>query len=312
MPAAGSGYRTQQQGVALLTAILITALVTVIAVAMASQQQLDIRRTANVLDGDRAYVFALGVESWARQILISDQKNSQTDDLTEDWAVVLPPLTVEGATVMGHIEDMQGRFNLNDLVKNGKGSQPDIDRFRRLLDAVGLNPDLALAVVDWIDPDQNVSFPSGAEDTEYMSMNPPYRAANQPMVSPSELMLVKGFDAASYNKLAPLISTLPAYTTINVNTAPAEVLMALVPGLDSGTAKTIVSDAKNKGFGSVAEFQKEVGNLAVPTDAASVSSQYFLVWSDTHFGRGQLQLYTLLSRSTSAAVTVLERSQGVY
>jgi len=299
----------------LLTAILITALVTMIAVAMASQQQLNIRRTGNVLDGDRAYVFALGVESWARQILIKDRQNSQTDDLTEDWAVVLPPLTVEGATVMGHIVDMQGRFNLNDLVKNGQASQPDVDRFRRLLSAVNLDPDLALAVVDWIDPDQNVSFPSGAEDTEYMSMDPPYRAANQAMVSPSELMLVKGFDADSYNKLAPFISTLPTYTAINVNTAPAQVLMALVPGLDSGTAKTLVDNAKNKGYGSVAEFQKDVGNLTMPADmatAASVSSQYFLVWSDTHFGRGQLQLYSLLSRSTGAAVTVLERSQGVY
>ena len=299
----------------MLTAILITALVTMIAVAMASQQQLNIRRTGNVLDGDRAYVFALGVESWARQILIKDRQNSQTDDLTEDWAVVLPPLTVEGATVMGHIVDMQGRFNLNDLVKNGQASQPDVDRFRRLLTVLDLNPDLALAVVDWIDPDQNVSFPSGAEDTEYMSMDPPYRAANQAMVSPSELMLVKGFDADSYNKLAPFISTLPTYTAINVNTAPAQVLMALVPGLDSGTAKTLVDNAKNKGYGSVAEFQKDVGNLTMPADmatAASVSSQYFLVWSDTHFGRGQLQLYSLLSRSTGAAVTVLERSQGVY
>lgn len=300
---------------ALLTAILITALVTVIAVAMASQQQLDIRRTANVLDDDRAYVFALGVESWAQRILVRDRQNSQTDDLTEDWAVVLPPLSVEGATVMGHIVDMQGRFNLNDLVKNGKVSPPDVKRFQGLLNAVGLSPDLADAVVDWIDPDQNVTFPSGAEDTEYMSMDPPYRAANQPMVSPSELMLVKGFDADSYNKLAPYISTLPAYTAINVNTAPAQVLMALVPGLDSGTAKTIVDDAKNKGFASVAEFQKEVGNLAMPADkatAASVSSQYFLVWSDTHFGRAQLQLYTLLSRNASGVVSVVERSQGVY
>lgn len=297
----------------MLTAMLITALVTVIAVAMASQQQLDIRRTSNVMDGDRAYVFALGVESWAQRILVRDRQNSQTDDLTEDWAQVLPPLSVEGATVMGHIVDMQGRFNLNDLVDNtGKASKQDVDRFRRLLEAVDLNPDLADAVVDWIDPDQNVTFPGGAEDTEYMSLDTPYRAANQPMASPSELLLVKGFDAASYNKLAPFISALPVHTAINVNTAPAEVLMALVPGLTSGTAKTLVDDAKNKGFASVGEFTKEVGNLAVPADAASVSSEYFLVWSDTHFGRGHVQLYTLLSRNSGAVVNVMNRSQGVY
>ncbi len=162
----------RQQGVALITALLITALVTVIAVAMASAQQLDIRRTANIMDTDRAYVFALGVESWAKQILKRDLQNSQMDDLTENWAVVLPPLSVEGATVSGHIVDMTGRFNLNNLVQGGKANPLAVQRFQRLLTAVGLNPDLALAVVDWIDPDSQASFPMGAEDSEYMNLTP--------------------------------------------------------------------------------------------------------------------------------------------
>jgi general secretion pathway protein K len=310
----GAAMSIRQRGVALLTAILITALVTVIAVAMASQQQLDIRRTENIMDADRAYVFGLGVESWARQILARDRRNSQTDDLTEDWAVVLPPLSVEGATVMGHIVDMQGRFNLNNLLdKDGKPSQPDIDRFNRLLEAVGLDPNLSLAVLDWIDPDQNVSFPSGAEDTTYMALDPPYRAANQAMVSPSELLLVKGFDLDSYDKLAPFVSALPERTTINVNTAPPEVLMAVVSGLSQAEAKTISEETKDKGFASVAEFQQRVKAYPlVPPDAVSVSTSYFLVWSDTHFGRGELQLYSLLQRQSNASVSVLERSQGIY
>lgn len=300
------------RGVALITALLITALVTMIAVAMASQQQLDIRRTANIVDADRAYVFALGVESWAMEILQRDRRNSTTDDLTEDWAVVLPPLTVEGATVMGHIEDMQGRFNLNDLVKGGKPSQPDIARFRRLLSVVGLDPDLASAVVDWIDPDSDVTFPGGAEDTAYMALDPPYRAANQYMVSPSELMLVKGFDAESYSKLAPFVTALPVYTPVNVNTASQQVLMAMVDGLTQPEAKTITDQTKDSGFKSVSEFQKSVQGHNVPTDAVSVASDYFLVASDTHFGRGHVQLYSLLSRDANAIVKVVTRSQGVY
>jgi len=301
----------RQTGVALITALLITALVTVIAVAMASEQQLDIRRTSNIMDTDRAFIFGLGVESWAKEILRRDRQNSKTDDLTEDWAVVLPPLSVEDATVSGHIVDMTGRFNLNDLVQQGKADTVSIEEFKRLLAAVGLNPDLAMAVVDWIDPDSQVSFPAGAEDTEYMNLTPPYRAANQPMVSPSELLLVKGFDLKSYRKLAPYVAALPEPTQVNVNTASAPVLMAVVQGLSEADAKGIVDDLKKNGFKTLGDFKKRVSSYTVSPNVG-VQSSYFLAESETHFGRGRMQLYSLLSRAADGKVTTITRSEGVY
>lgn len=304
-------HRHGQDGVALITALLITALVTVIAVAMASDQQLDIRRTANIMDTDRAYLFGLGVESWAKEILLRDAKNSQTDDLTEDWAQVLPPLSVEGATVSGHIVDMTGRFNLNDLVQHDKADTVSINEFQRLLTAVGLNPDLAMAVVDWIDPDSQVRFPGGAEDAQYMNLTPPYRAANRPMVSPSELLLVKGFDEKSYRKLAPYVSALPEPTQINVNTASAPVLMAVVPGLNEAEAKGIVDDLKKDGFKKPGDFKKRVSSYTVSPNI-SVKSNYFLASSETHFGRGRMQLYSLLERATDGKVITVTRSEGIY
>ena len=173
--------RGRSKGVALITAVLITAAIAIAAVAMAAQQTLDTRRTANIIDGDRSYVFALGVESWAMQILMRDRRNNQTDNLHEDWALRLPPITVEGAVVTGHIEDMQGRFNLNNLVKDDKVSPLDMQRFQRLLTVLGFDPNLADAVVDWIDTDSDVTQPAGAEDPQYLRATVPYRAANRPL-----------------------------------------------------------------------------------------------------------------------------------
>ena len=146
-------------------AMLITAVAAIAAAAMASRQHLDIRRSANLMANDQAYLFALGVESWATQVLARDAGGGQVDHLQEDWAVVLPPITVEGAVLTGHIEDMQGRYNLNNLVDKGTVSANDLQNFQRLLQALDIDPVLAQAVADWIDTDVQPEFPDGAEFT---------------------------------------------------------------------------------------------------------------------------------------------------
>ncbi|MCP4699237.1 MAG: type II secretion system minor pseudopilin GspK, partial [Gammaproteobacteria bacterium] len=146
-------YSRRQKGIALITALLIVALATISAAAMVSRQQIDIRRTSNVLNLDQAYLYALGAEEWARRILIRDRNNSKIDHLSEDWAIRLPPTMVEGGGVSGHLQDLQGRFNLNNLVENGKAVPAEIKRFQRLLAALDLPVELAQAVTDWIDAD---------------------------------------------------------------------------------------------------------------------------------------------------------------
>src|SRR3569623_366557 len=212
-----------ERGVALITAVLITAVIAVAAVAMAAQQKLDVRRTANMIDGERAYVFALGVESWVQQVLARDRRDNQTDHLGEAWAKQLPAITVEGAVLAGRLEDLQGRFNLNNLVDKDKVSAVDVARFQRLLTSLAIDPNISNAVVDWIDPDADTTYPDGAEDAEYLRATPPYRAANRPMASASELLLVRGVTSEIYLKLAPVVAALPGRTAINVNTAPKAV-----------------------------------------------------------------------------------------
>jgi len=101
-----------QRGVALITVMLVVALATTAAVNMAGRQQLDIRRTENVLYQGQALMYLLGVESWARQFLSDDRRKNKIDHLGEDWAVRLPPLPIEGGQLMGFIDDLQGRCKI--------------------------------------------------------------------------------------------------------------------------------------------------------------------------------------------------------
>src|SRR5579859_7894486 len=106
-----------QRGVALITALVVLAIAATLSAAMIWQGSLDERRTATLIQGNQAMEYALGAESWAQQILQRDLKKSSQGgvNLGQDWAQQLPPLPVEGGQITGHIEDMQGRFNLDLL-----------------------------------------------------------------------------------------------------------------------------------------------------------------------------------------------------
>jgi general secretion pathway protein K len=306
--------RAGQRGVALITAILITALASMLAVSLVARQQVEIRRTANVLENERAYLFALGAESWVKHILARDDR--QKDSLDEDWALTLPPLTVEGAQLAGRVEDMQARFNLNNLVRGGKVSEPDLQIFQRLLQSFGANPDLAFAVVDWIDEDMDPTYPGGAEDDEYLSKEVPYRAANRPMVSPSELLLVKDFTPDLYYQLAPYVTALPVPTAINVNTASAVVLAAVADGLSPADMEALVEQRKETSFDNAQQFLQfgalRDAGAAVPLTSLAVTSDFFMLQAAARFGdRGKVDLYSLFSRKANK-VAVLWRAQGVY
>ena len=228
-------------------------------------------------------------------------------------ALQLPPISVEGAVVGGRLEDLQGRFNLNNLVKDNKVSPLDMQRFQNLLTVLSVDPGLANAVVDWIDPDADVTFPGGAEDGEYLRGAVPYRAANGPMASPSELLLVQGVTADIYQKLAPLVSALPARTDLNVNTAPKEVLMALAAEISGADADALIEAREKEGFGAMPAFlqQPALAGRGVDPAGLTLASDYFLLDGATQFGRVKIRLYSVLQRG-GGGVRTLVRGQGTY
>lgn len=303
----------RQRGVAIITAIFYTVLASVLAVSLISTVQLEIRRTGNVIDNDRAYAFGLGVEAWVTQLLLRD--DDKKDSLDEDWAIVLPPITVEGGQISGRIEDMQGRFNINNLIVEGKRSEPDVQRFNRLLQVLGVDGEIAPAIVDWLDEDAEPSFPDGAEDEAYYSQPVPYRAANRPMASASELRLVKGVTPEIYIQLEPFICALPQRTLLNVNTASAQLLATVADGMSLADGETLIELRDEESFASVDQFlQQEIFKeraADIQKEAFSVTTDYFLVDAQTQYGeRGKLRLFSLLQRKSGKVATVM-RAEGV-
>lgn len=296
-----AGHRTgtsRQQGVALVTALLVVALATVAAVAMATRLHVDVRRTGNLIHGEQAYAYALAAESWAEVILRRDARDSTYDALDEDWAFALPPIPVEGGYVSGHVSDLQGRFNVNNLLDaNGMPDAKSIEYFRRLLNVLNLDPELAAALLDWIDADINATFPGGAEDDTYLLEDPPYRAANRRLVSISELRLVHGFTDDVIKVLAPHVTALPDVTPINVNTATAEVLLALNENMNVQGVETLLADREQHPFQNTQDFlaHDALAGLGI-TGGVDVSSHWFLVLTDVSVGIGTAQLESVLKR----------------
>ncbi|MDH5183116.1 MAG: type II secretion system minor pseudopilin GspK [Gammaproteobacteria bacterium] len=319
----------RQTGVALITVILISAIIILMVFAMTEQQVVDARRSSNMTERYQAYMFAEWAEGWAKRILLED--TNTTDHKQEDWTTVIPPFEVDGGFISGSITDRSGCFNLNNLVDAAGNPQPvDIERYKRLLAALELDSGLADATVDWLDKDSNLTFPHGAESDHYARLEPPYAIANQPFVSSSELLAVKGYDAEIFSKLGPYVCALPVSNSkINVNFAEIPVLMSMAPAISQAVAEAIVQErdkpqqglVTKDGFASVDDMLNgpSLNSLlpaTVKTDIKTrygVVSSYFLLQTDTSFSRSDMVVYSLFERNSgSKKITTHFRAQGSY
>ena len=301
---------SRQRGVALITAVLIVALATILAVNVGFNGFMDQRRTATRYALDQGFQVAVGAEAWAADTLrrdaIEDGRQRQ-DHLAEEWATPIPPIPIEGGEVAGYLEDMQGRFNVNSLVvRQGNQLQPDplaIRRFERLLEMLELETKWAGLIADWIDNDGQASFPDGAEDSVYTSETPAYRTAEMPITRTSELLALAEFGLDRYRRLEPYITALPLGTPINLCTASPEVLDSLVAGQRQFTlGRDNVADLrKERCHPTLQEFATALSNdertELIQGRVVDEKSNYFrsTVW--VTIGTTQFTLYSLLYRT---------------
>lgn len=299
-----------QRGVALVMVLLIVAVATTLAMFIAQQQGFWQRAVENGRDRAQARRIAEAGIDWARAVLADDASVNQTDHGKEMWALKLPAIPVEGGEVQGLITDQQGLFNLNNLVRNGAVSTPDVMRFQRLLDALGLPQQLGGTLIDWMDANSETAM-NGAEDEYYMSMERPYRCANRALADLGELARVKGFDASTIRQLQPFVTVLPeSGTKVNVNFAPAEVLMALLPGLTLQDARETVTRISSDPYSTTADFlQRLPGNVQKDGTLLSVNSQYFLVTGYATQGDGASVVHALLYRNSMWAKQIRKSLQ---
>lgn len=306
--------RARQRGVALITVLLVFALVAVVAAEMLRRSQLNLRSVSNLIETRQAYYYALGGEAFARQLLARKVINGKAaaDLLTEPWAQLgeREPFELAEAEMLVKINDLQGRFNLNNVVDDqGQPRQEGLAQLQRLLDVLNLDPTYLQQWQDWLDKDQ-VQQPNGGEDADY----PDYRTAGGWEADISALRLLRTMRPEDFDKLAPHVTVLPANTPINVNTAGRVVLRALSPIMNDSRAGQVVSRQQGKGFPQIGDFMQLVGGAgAIGANEVSVQSEYFEVLVTVKYQQRLQRLRTVLQRDNqSGALTVISRERGPF
>ena len=264
-----------QRGVAAVTALLIVALAASTATYMLAQQSALLNQAALVSSRAQADLYAQAGLDWARGVIQQDARN--VDTLEEAWAQPIAGLPVERALVSGVLTDEQGKFNLNNLLKGTLRSDEDLQILRRLLEALELPPDLAFAVLDWIDPDADLAGVAGAEDGFYLGLARPYRAANQPMLQVEELHRIRGFTPERVERLKPFVTALLGRTPVNINTAPEEVLAAILPEISRDELRALITARKSKPF----RTREDINQRARKADPGAIAND--LDWRTSFF-----------------------------
>lgn len=300
--AAPAGRRPRRQrGVAVVTALLIVMLATTVVAGLYMRENVTVRSVENRLAMSQTRWIERAAIDWAKVILRADARGSAVDHAGEAWAVPVAETsldeTVTGgrrigdasrpAMLTGQIVDAQAKLNLTALVLSGQPSDAHLQAFRHLLSLLGQPESLADLVLARL----LRSVPRKLDEVEVP-------AAELVLLRLDDLRTVPGFDAAAIDALRPFATFLPEPTAVNVNTAPAEVLAAVVPDLDLSGARRFVARRERTYFRDLNDAAQGFdGQPVLPPNLLSVGSRYFIVQGMVRFDRVESVSETLLSRS---------------
>jgi general secretion pathway protein K len=308
----------RQRGVALLTAVVLVALATLTATAIAFNNAMTARRATAVFTATQAMLVAEGAEAMAAYALREDQKTSRLEDATyEAWSMPYGPVELDsGVVLQASLEDESGKFNINNLVDiNGVADPLVREQFERLLASLGMETRWAALMTDWIDRDLQPTSPGGAEDSNYLGQNPPYRTANMPVTSVSELMALPGFGRDNYVMLLPYVTALPQGNRLNICDASGRLLDALIPGGKTEWDREPAGMAKKREtvcFPSLTDFEASVA----PNDwkkyqkFVTRASQYYRLRTVVTIGTTRFTLYSLMHRDLGGQIRPVLRTFG--
>ncbi|GHF17323.1 type II secretion system protein K [Kordiimonas sediminis] len=199
----------REDGAALVTVMLLVAMMSSVAVIAFDQIGAAVRSVTAETQKAQAKRYALGGEVLAQDMI------GQIADLPVAMQSVEQSVSypVSGGAISGSLQDASNCFNINSLVtRDGRGGfsadQRSAEEYGRLLQSLGITGTLQMtlvsSLVDWMDTDRQPG-PLGAEDAAYSALPEPYRAANTPMVDVSEIRLVKGYTKALQSQLLPYL-----------------------------------------------------------------------------------------------------------
>ncbi len=249
---------SHQRGVALLVVLLLVVMIVVLAGSMLASKQITTRKSQLIFEQDRFRQQIQTAEQMAVELIRTDSKLNESDSLQDVWIKGIEPYTTEdGYLIELAINDASARFNLNNLYHDGAVDEQALASFRRLLESLGLDPNLATVVLDWQDPDTLVYNDGGAEATVYQSTGQlaqtiggngggSTKPANQPFVSIDQLAQLPNVTAETIATLRPYVTTVPYWLPVNVNTADEKVLTAIVGNENSSAVQTLLTNRLNR------------------------------------------------------------------
>ena len=320
-----SSLPRRQRGVALLATLILVLAVTLILGNIFYRHQIDVSQATGSLHGDQAVLLAISAESWARDLLSADNDDPKVDHFGEDWAQAIPLLPVDGGTLVGCLIDLQSRININTFASYTDSALTA----ERESSAVGLakvweslltdmdylvDQSRVPVIIDWLDIGDGLINPAGAEQTDYSNYSPQRFPANNLIADPAELAAMAGYSLAEVQRLLPWITALPHSTTININTAPAPILMALSDGMGSDFVDLVVD---NRPFSTLQEFYQALdirlmvgeGPLALrwPSKLIDVKSDFFQLNLEVTLGQSKLEVKSIMQRGSLSRPAVIRR-----
>lgn len=331
----------QQRGAALVAALLVFAISAALMVAMQSDFTRLYQRSGAIFVDEQSRAYLRGAEGLATlALLVDDDADAKASDpkdtLQEIWAREEVPYPLEeGGWLAGKLEDLQGRFNLNllgDAVTRGQGQPrftPAQAQFIRLLQAVAEPPvseveaiAITQAIGDWMDADQQPRL-DGAEDDYYAGLTPPYRAANRPLSSVSELRAVKGITSELYVALQPWVTVWPqSGGSLNIHTAPAMVLRTIaaqdeLSPLSEEDGLALARHRCEPGFKDLDDFfdhpvlvDSKSSLQTQMADLLTQQSDYFLLQARVEVAGRNQRLYSVLHRRDRQVSVISRRADG--
>jgi len=317
--------RADREGMALLTVLLLVAVMSVVAVALLDDVRFSVRRTTNAEVGGQAQWLASGAELLARErIKRLIQINPARTPLQPEWNGRRLDFPIDNGAISATVSDGQACFNLNSLVL-GVGEDlvarpAGAAQFRALGRAVGV-PDsrmraIADGLTDWLDADTQ-ALPLGAEDGAYAGLATPYRTAGVMLAEVSELRAVKGVDADAYRRLRPYVCALPTsqLSPLNVNTLTPE-QAPLITMLTGGAvtperARALIAQRPRDGWANGEAFWAQIQGFTPDEETraqATVLTRFFRLRVDVDYaGVRAVRTALLEARPDGAVRTVIQR-----
>lgn len=299
----------RQAGSAIVIALLVVGIVALLASSILWRQEMWIADLGMQRERATLRLLARSGADWARAVLVADARLSPYDHLGEPWASKVAPTQVDDGEIGGFLEDQQGRWNLNNLMRNGKPDPFQFETFQRLLEGAGLPMELAFALRDWIDADSDRDSSAGAEDEYYLSLANPYRAANTLLSHVDELQRVRGFSPEVIEKLRPYVSALPDYVPINVNTASRQVLAAALHGASDEDLDLLMSRRDRLPFRDLADFRGSLKKSTILLEEAilTTASSYFLATITARHRSSAIELTCMIRRQAGRSEILWQR-----